>query len=82
MTQQEILSGFSAIVEEIAEVPAADVQPDKSFVDDLDIDSLTMVEISVVVQDTYGIELPDSELKSMKTVQDVLSYIERSGLPA
>jgi acyl carrier protein len=61
-------------------IPAADVQPDKSFVDDLDIDSLAMIEISVLVQNTYDIELPDSDLTDLRTVQDVVNYIERAGI--
>ena len=47
MTDQEILEGLGEIVEEIAGVPADEVTPGKSFVDDLDIDSLSMVEIAV-----------------------------------
>ena len=46
-TQQEILDGLAEIVNEVAGVPAADVQLEKSFVDDLDIDSLSMVEVVV-----------------------------------
>ena len=45
MSQQEILAGLAAIVNEVAGVPVEDVQPDKSFVDDLDVDSLSMVEV-------------------------------------
>jgi hypothetical protein len=41
-TEQEILSGLAEIVNEVAGVPAADVQLDKSFIDDLDVDSLSM----------------------------------------
>ena len=50
MTEQEILAGLGEIVEEIAGVPADEVTPAKSFVDDLDIDSLSMVEIPVAAQ--------------------------------
>jgi len=83
ITQQEIVSGFSAIIEEIAGIPAVNVQPTSHFLDDLDLDSLTMVEISIVVQDKYGVELADSDLKDMKTVQDVIDrIIERATLPA
>ena len=59
MSDQEILSGLGDIIEEIAGVPAADVTPDKSFVDDLDIDSLSMVEIAVQTEDKYGVKIPD-----------------------
>ena len=82
ITQQDIVSGLSEIIEEIAGTSAANVQPSSSFVDDLDLDSLTMVEISIAIQDKYGVELADSDLKDMKTVQDVIDYMERAALPA
>ena len=78
MTEQEILAGLGEIVEEIAGVPADEVTPTKSFVDDLDIDSLSMVEIAVAAQDKFGVELPDDQLKELVTVQDVVSYISKN----
>jgi acyl carrier protein len=75
MTEQEILEGLGEIVEEIAGVPAADVTPAKSFVDDLDIDSLAMVEIAVAAQDKFGVEIPDDQLKDLSTVQDVVNFV-------
>ena len=82
MTDQEILSGLAEIVEEIAGVPADEVTPEKSFVDDLDIDSLSMVEIAVAAQDKFGVEIPDDQLKDLKTVQDVIDYVERASVSA
>jgi acyl carrier protein len=82
MTEQEILSGLGEIIDEIAGVPADQVTPDKSFVDDLDIDSLSMVEIAVAAQDKFGVEIPDDELKNLKTVKDVVAFVQRSGVSA
>jgi acyl carrier protein len=82
LSDQEILSGLGEIIEEIAGVPAADVTPDKSFVDDLDIDSLSMVEIAVAAQDQFGVEIPDDELKNLKTVKDVVVYVHGKGVSA
>jgi acyl carrier protein len=78
MTEQEILEGLGEIVEEIAGVPAADVTPAKSFVDDLDIDSLAMVEIAVAAQDKFGVEIPDDQLKDLVTVQDVVTFVVKN----
>jgi len=78
MTDQEILSGLAEIIEEIADVPADEVTPDKSFVDDLDIDSLSMVEIAVAAQDKFGVEIPDDQLKDLKTVQDVVNFVSKA----
>ena len=80
MTEKEILDGLGEIIDEIAGVPADEVTPDKNFVDDLDIDSLSMVEIAVAAQDKFGVEIPDEELKNLKTVQDVVHFVQRSGV--
>jgi len=78
MTEQEILTGLGEIVEEIAGVPADEVTPGKSFVDDLDIDSLSMVEIAVAAQDKFGVEIPDDQLKDLVTVQDVINFVAKN----
>jgi len=78
MTEQEILAGLGEIVEEIAGVPADEVTPGKSFVDDLDIDSLSMVEIAVAAQDKFGVEIPDDQLKDLTTVQDVVNFVMKN----
>ena len=78
LSDQEILQGLGEIVDEIAGVPADEVTPEKSFVDDLDIDSLSMVEIAVAAQDKFGVEIPDDQLKDLKTVQDVVNYVHKN----
>ena len=78
MNEQEILAWLGEIVEEIAGVPANEVTPSKSFVDDLDIDSLSMVEIAVAAQDKFGVEIPDDQLKDLTTVQDVVNYVSKN----
>jgi acyl carrier protein len=78
MTQTEILEGLGEIVEEVAGVPADQVTPDKTFVDDLDIDSLSMVEIAVAAQDKFGVEIPDDQLKDLTTVQDVVNFVAKN----
>ena len=75
MANEEIEKELAAIVEEIAGVAAADVTPEKSFVDDLDIDSLSMVEIAVQAEDKFGVKIPDDELANLKTIGDAVNYI-------
>ncbi len=72
---QEILDGLAVIVNEVAGVPIEDVQSEKSFVDDLDIDSLSMVEVVMAAEDKWGVKIPDSEVKNLKTVGDAVAYI-------
>ena len=72
---QELLEGLATIVNEVAGVPVEDVQLDKSFVDDLDIDSLSMVEVVMAAEDKWGVKIPDSEVKNLKTVGDAVTFI-------
>ncbi|MDA3648931.1 acyl carrier protein [Saccharopolyspora indica] len=78
MSNEEITKGLAGIVEEVAGVDAADVTVDKSFVDDLDIDSLSMVEIAVQAEDKFGVKIPDDELANLKTVGDAVDYITKN----
>ena len=75
-SEQEIVAGLGEIVNEIVGLPAEDVTPDKSFTDDLDIDSLAMVEIVVAAEERYGVKIPDSEVTKLKTVGDAVNYIQ------
>jgi acyl carrier protein len=78
----DVLKGLAEIVNEIAGVPAADIVPTASFVDTLDIDSLTMVEIVVECEERFGVTIPDDEVKNLKTVGDAVAYIEKAGVSA
>jgi acyl carrier protein len=75
---EEIRNGLAEIVEEVAGVAVDDVTVEKSFVDDLDIDSLSMVEIAVQAEDKFGVKIPDDELANLKTVGDAVNYIARN----
>jgi acyl carrier protein len=75
---QEIQSGLAEILEEVAGVTPSDATPEKSFTDDLDVDSLSMVEIATAVEDKFGVAIPDDELGNIKTVGDAISYIEKN----
>lgn len=81
-SQQEILAGLAEIVNEVAGIPAADVQLDKSFTDDLDVDSLSMVEVVVAAEEKFGVRIPDDDVKNLKTVGDAVAYIEKAGVSA
>lgn len=74
----EILSGLAEIVEEVAGIATEEVTTGKSFVDDLDIDSLSMVEIAVQAEDRFGVKIPDDQLAELKTVGDAVAYIAKN----
>jgi len=72
----EIRAGLASILEEVADVKAADVSDEKSFTDDLDVDSLSMVEVAMAAEDRFGVKIPDDELPKLKTVGDAVAYIQ------
>src|ERR1700722_11111071 len=72
---EEIRAGLAEILNEVADVDAADVSDEKSFTDDLDVDSLSMVEVAMAAEDKFGVKIPDDELPKLKTVGDAVSYI-------
>ena len=78
MAATDVRAELAEIVNEVAGVDADDVQLEKSFVDDLDIDSLSMVEIVVAAEEKFGVRIPDEEVKNLKTVGDAVSFIERA----
>ena len=75
MSEQEILAGLAEIVNEETGLEQEEVQMDKSFTEDLDIDSLSMMTIVVNAEDKFGVRIPDDEVKNLKTVRDAVSYI-------
>ena len=75
MTREEINAGLAEILEEVAGVSPADVAEEKSFTEDLDVDSLSMVEVVVAAEEKFGVKIPDDEVQNLKTVGDAISYI-------
>jgi len=76
-TQEELIAGIAEIIEEVTGIDPSEVTIEKSFVDDLDIDSLSLVEIAVQIEDKYGVKVPDEDLAGLRTVGDAVSYIQK-----
>lgn len=74
-TQEEVLAGLAEIVNEVAGIEESEVQLDKSFTGDLDVDSLTMVEVVVAAEEKFDVKIPDDEVKNLTTVGDAVNYI-------
>jgi acyl carrier protein len=82
LSTEEVLAGLAELINDETGIATDSVQLDKSFTDDLDIDSLAMVEIAVAAQDKFGVEIPDEQLKDLKTVQDVITYVRHAEVSA
>ncbi|HOF64034.1 MAG TPA: acyl carrier protein [Dermatophilaceae bacterium] len=74
-SEQEILEGLAEIVNEETGIDTAEVELDKSFTDDLDIDSLSMMTIVVNAEERFGVRIPDDEVKNLKSVRDAVTFI-------
>ncbi|MBE3074149.1 MAG: acyl carrier protein [Actinobacteria bacterium] len=74
-SEKEIIDGLADIVNEETGLDTASVELDKSFTDDLDIDSLSMMTIVVNAEEKFGVRIPDDEVKNLKTVRDAVSFI-------
>jgi acyl carrier protein len=79
-TQDDIVAGLAEILEEVAGVNPDDVAVTKSFTDDLDVDSLSMVEVVVAAEEKFGVKIPDDEVQNLKTVGDAVSYIQKASV--
>jgi acyl carrier protein len=75
LSQSEVLSGLAEIVNDETGIAADAVQLDKSFTDDLDIDSISMMTIVVNAEDKFGVKIPDEEVKNLVTVGDAVNFI-------
>ena len=73
--KDQILADMADIVNDITGVDQSEVTLEKSFVDDLDVDSLSMVEIIYACDEKFGVEIPDEESNNIKTVGDAVNYI-------
>ena len=78
MTDEEIVKELAVILNEVAGVDQSKVSTDKSFLDDLEVDSLSMVEVVMAAEDKFGVKIPDEEVKNLKTVGDAVSFIKKS----
>jgi len=82
MSNDQILAEFAQIVQEVTGISATQVTPPKSFVSDLDVDSLSMVEVATAAEDKFGVSIPDEALKNLRTVGDAVDYIAKAGVAA
>ena len=60
-------------------VDAEEVKEDSTFVDDLGADSLDIVELIMRFEDEFGVEIPDEKAEKIKTVNDIVKYIDGGG---
>lgn len=65
------------IIGGILGIETEEIKSDSILTEDLYADSLDLVEIGLALEDEFGIEIPDEEAENMRTVKDVVSYIDK-----
>ena len=78
LSPADVLAGLKEIVEEVAGIPAATIELDKSFTDDLDVDSLSRVEVVVAAEERFGVKIPDDQVSELATVGDAVNFIVKA----
>ena len=81
-THPDLLTGIADVLEEVAGTPRDAVVPSASFLNDLEVDSLTMVEVVVACEERFGVTIPDEELERLSTVGDAVAFIADAGTAA
>jgi acyl carrier protein len=74
-SKDEVLAGLANLVNDETGVPVESVVFGKSFADDLDIDSISMMTIVVNAEEEFGVKIPDDKVSELKTVDDAVNYI-------
>jgi acyl carrier protein len=78
LSRDEIRAGLAEILEEIAGITPDGLSDEKSFTEDLDVDSLSMVEVMVAAEEKFGVRIPDEEMQELSTVGDAIAYIDKA----
>jgi acyl carrier protein len=71
----EVLEGLTEIIAEESGLDASQIALDKSFADDLLVDSLTMMTIVTLAEDKFDVEIPDAAVGDLATVGDAVDFI-------
>ena len=76
MSDKPIEEKVKEIIVEQLGVNPEQVTPTASFIEDLGADSLDIVELVMALEEQYGMEISDEDAEKIRTVKDVVNYIE------
>lgn len=64
------------LISEATKVDPSKITMETNFIDDLNLDSLDIVELMMKMEDEFGIEIPEEDAEGLKNVRDVVTYLE------
>ena len=71
-----IFEKIKAIISEQLEVEEEEIKLESELVEDLGADSLDIVDLVMSIEDEFEVEVPDEAIESIKTVGDIVKFIE------
>lgn len=75
MTREEIISDINPKIAEEFEIDASAITPNANMIEALELDSLSLVDMIALVDATYHVRIPNNELKTLTTFNDLYDYI-------
>lgn len=66
-----------SMISELMGIDKSKIKPDSNFIDDLKADSLDIVQMLIAMENEFGIEFDDAEMQNIKSVGDVVKFIEK-----
>ena len=78
LSQDEVLAGLAELINDETGIATDTVELGKSFTDDLDIDSISMMTIVVNAEEKFDVKIPDEEVKNLVTVGDAVDFIVKA----
>ena len=75
MSSEELIRKVTDLIAESLGGKKSEVVSAASFIDDLNADSLDIVELVMTIEKEFNIEIPDDEAEKIRTVQDAVDYI-------
>lgn len=76
MTEEEIFNKISAMIADNFDIDQDKITKDTDFTNDLDADSIDLVEFILQLEDEFGAEIPDEEAEKIKTVGNAVAYVK------
>lgn len=74
-TNEEVLADLRRVISDVTGLPVRELDPEKSFIDDLDLDSLAVAEIVVAIDERLSVRIPDEDIERLVTIMDLLTYV-------
>jgi acyl carrier protein len=78
LTKDEVFSIIKELLQRLAGISPETVKMESKLVDDLELDSLTTLELLMEAEEAFDVSVPESDLRGLTTVEELTSYLTQS----